>query len=118
MGILSEIKTLLNGLSIPCETGRMSSPAPDEYCVLVPLGEESLWGDDTIDTDVEECIISVFTKGNYINLKKMIIRALLSNVFAVTGRGYIGYEDDTGYFHYEITVEHPYPYNEENESKE
>ena len=118
MGILSEIKKVLDTLHIPCETGRMSSPVPDGYCVLVPLGEDSLWGDDTIDTDVEECIVSVFTKGNYIKMKNTLIRALLLNGFTVTGRAYIGYEEDTGYFHYEITAAHEYPFSEEIESEE
>ncbi len=118
MGILNELTSIFSSLSIPCETGRMSSPAPDTFCVLIPVGESSLWGDDGIDVNVEECVISLFTKENYIALKNRIISALLACGFTVNDRRYIEYEEDTGYFHYEITVESPYPFTANYESEE
>ena len=118
MCILNELKEILDGLGIPNETGRMSSAAPDTYCVLVPESEDSLWADDVIDTDVEECMISLFAKGNYVNVKNRIIQKLVADGYTVTDRRYIEYEDDTGYFHYCITVEHPYPYILSEEKRE
>ncbi len=118
MGILSDVKTILDALNIPCETGTMSDLAEDTYCVLVPIAESSLWGDDTIDTNVEECMISLYTKGNYITVKTNIIKALLEGGYTITDRRYIEYESTTHYYHYEIFVEHPYAFAEEEQNNE
>lgn len=118
MGILSDLTSIFTALKIPCETGKMSSVAADTYVVLVPIAEESLWGDDTIDINVEECMISLYTKFNYKTIKKTIIDTLLSGGYTITDRRYVEYEEDTMYYHYEIYVEHPYPYEPPEEEDE
>jgi hypothetical protein len=58
--------------------------------------------------DVSEVRISLFSKGNYLQRKRQITQALLNAGFTVTGRTYVGHEDDTGYHHYAIDIAQSY----------
>ena len=54
MNVLSETKTLLEGLSIPVETGVFEGTAPEMYVVIVPLTDSivrSLLASDFTITD-------------------------------------------------------------------
>jgi ribose 5-phosphate isomerase RpiB len=53
---------------------------------------------------VSEVRISLFSKGNYIQRKNQIVKALLAGDLTITDRRYIGHEDDTSYHHYAIDV--------------
>ena len=78
MNILSEVKSIIETLNIPVETGTFSDKAPDEYIVLVPLADSfPLNADDEPQTDKQELRISIFTKGNYIRLKNRIVFFIL-----------------------------------------
>lgn len=115
MNILSELKTLLESLHIPIETGVFSGEAPDEYIVLVPLADSyPLNADDEPQADKQEVRIAIFTKNNYLRLKNQICGRLLSNFFYITDRRYNGYETDTGYHHYTIDVAKTYDIEEDN----
>ena len=114
MSILSELNTVLSGLSIPVETGVFSGIAPDEYCVLTPLADSfDLFGDDKPQIEVCEVRISLFRKENYLKRARQIVIALLVDDFTITSRRYIGYEDDTGYHLYSIDVAREYFVGEE-----
>ena len=39
MNALSEIGEILTAMKIPWQTGAYTEPAPDQYVVLVPLGD-------------------------------------------------------------------------------
>ncbi len=54
----------------------------------------------------------VNTKGSYTTLKKAIVRALLQADINITARQYIGYETDTGYFHYNVDAARVYEMEE------
>lgn len=115
MNILSEVKTLLETLNIPIETGVFTGEALNEYIVLVPLADSfPLNADDEPQTDKQELRISIFTKGNYIKLKNSITGRLITHFFYITDRRYNGYETDTGYHQYTIDVAKTYDIEEDN----
>ena len=108
MSVLQELNTLLAPI-LPIETGVFSGVPPDEYLVLTPLADSfALFGDNAPLIDVSEVRISLFSKGNYLKRKNQIVKSLLSSEFTITGRRYIGHEDDTGYHHYAIDVAKEY----------
>ena len=108
MSVLSELNTILTPI-LPVETGVFSGVPPDEYLVLTPLTDDfALFGDNAPLMDVSEVRISLFSKGNYLQRKRQITGALLRAGFVITGRTYVGHEDDTGYHHYAIDVAQSY----------
>ena len=105
MSILTELNTLLTGLSLSVETGVFSGKAPDEYIVITPMSDVfELHADNCPQYETQEARLSLFSKGNYRKRKNQIVKALLNADITVTGRRYIGYEADTGYHHYGIDV--------------
>lgn len=114
--ILRELNTLFDNLSIPVETGIFSDTPPKEYVVLTPVTDVfQVFADNVPLFEVREVRISVYCKGNYLNLKKRIVAALLHEDFTITEKKFIEREDDTGYYHYSIDVEKHYKFEmEEN----
>lgn len=109
MSLLSDLKTIINTLNIPVETGVFSGEAPSEYIVLVPIYDNfELYADDFPEQDVQSVRISLFTKNNYSRSKKALLKAILAAGVSVTSRQYIGFETDTKYHHYNIDVENLY----------
>lgn len=105
MNVLSETKALLEGLSIPVETGVFEGTAPEMYVVIVPLTDTfDLHADNAPSCDIQEARLSLFSKGNYTKTKNSIVRSLLASDFTITDRRYIERENDTGYHHYAIDV--------------
>lgn len=105
MNILEEIKTILAPLGVPLETGIFTNPAPETYLTVTPLIDSyALHADNKPQIDVQEARISIYSKSNYQQLKKQIIVAFLNADYTITLRQYIGYETDTGYYHYNIDV--------------
>ena len=105
MNILEELTALFGGLGVSVETGVFSDVAPDEYVVITPLADNfELYGDNRPDYETQEARLSLFSKGNYLELKNNTLGVLLSNDFTISTRRYIGHEDDTGYHHFAIDV--------------
>lgn len=105
MNLLSEIKAVVTDCGLPVETGVFSDELPDEYVVATPLADAyELHADDTPGYETQEARLSLFSKGNYMQRKKHLSNALLAADFVITGRRYIGHEDDTGFHHYAIDV--------------
>jgi hypothetical protein len=103
MNILQELTALLTGLGISVETGVFSDTAPDEYVVITPLTDSfNLFGDNRPEFETQEARLSLYSKGNYLELKNKIVNALLNADFTITERQYIEHEDDTGYHHYAV----------------
>ena len=110
MNILEESNAIITGLGVPVETGIFSDVAPDEYVVITPMTDTfELFADNLPKYETQEAWLSIYSKGNYLELKSRIIGVLLSAEFTITGRLYIGHEDDTGYHHYGIDVSKIYP---------
>jgi hypothetical protein len=113
MNILEELTALLTGLGVRVETGVFSDIAPDEYVVITPLADTfQLHAADRPGFDQQEARLSLYSKGNYLELKSSITAALLEAEFTITARQYIEHEDDTGYHHYAIDVAKIYPIEE------
>lgn len=113
MSVLSDINATLEPLGIPLETGVFKDEAPDKYIVVVPMADSfELHADNTPEYDVQEARISMYAKGSYTKDKNAIVRALLGMDFTITDRRYIGYETETGYFHYNVDVAKHYEMEE------
>jgi len=105
MSILTELNNLLNGLSVPVETGVFSGKAPEEYVVITPMADTyPVYADNRPQAEIQEARLSLFSKSNYLNRKRQITKALLDADFTVTSRLFVGREDDTGYYAYAIDV--------------
>ena len=105
MSLISEIRTVVLGCGLPMETGVFSDEPPDEYVVVTPLADTyGLHADDAPGYETQEARLSLFSKGNYLQRKKQLSKALLAADFVITDRRYIGHEDDTGFHHYAIDV--------------
>jgi hypothetical protein len=109
MSILTELISFFNSILIPVETGVFSNTAPDVYVVITPIADTfGYHADNRPEFDVQEARISLFSKGNYQQIKTQIVGDLIQLDFTVTDRRYLGYENDTGYHHMAIDVEKYY----------
>ncbi|HAM1339060.1 TPA: hypothetical protein H9349_002916, partial [Listeria monocytogenes] len=63
-----------------------------------------VYGDNLPTVDICEVRISLFVRGNYLEMKKQIIQALLGADFTITDRLFVGFEKDTKYYHVAIDV--------------
>lgn len=109
MSILEDLTSLFNELEIGTETSVFKEKAPDTYIVLTPLSDVlTLHSDNKPEREIEEVRISLFTKGNYLSLKKRITNKLIESDFTIIERRYNGYEADTGYHHYTIDAAKDY----------
>ena len=105
MSVLSDINTALEPLGIPLETGVFKDDAPEKYIVIVPMADSfALHSDNAPGCDIQEARISLYAKGSYTKEKNEIVRTLLGADFTITDRRYIGYETETGSFHYNVDV--------------
>ena len=105
MSLLLELKTVIEAVGLPVETGVFSDEPPDEYVVVTPLEDTyELHADNLPEYETQEARLSLFSRGNYLKRKKQLSKALLAADFTITDRRYIGHEDDTGYHHYAIDV--------------
>ena len=107
--ILNDIKTVLNQIGIPIETGIFSKQAPEEYLVITPMNDLfELYADNLPLLEIQEARISLFTKHNYMARKNEMVSLLLVADFTITDRRYIGLERDTGFHHFAIDVAKDY----------
>ena len=105
MSILEDLQLALATLNIPIETGVFSDVAPYQYIVVIPMSDTfDLHSDNLPRIDVQEARISLYTTGSYTALKNQVVQLLLDSSFTITARSYIGFEDDTGYYHYNVDV--------------
>lgn len=113
MNLLNELKTMLDTLQLPLETGVFSDIAPDRYVVLIPLVDTfELQADDQPCYETQEVRISLFTKGNYLQPKRRIEAALLLGGITISERRYVGFEAETGYHHYAMDVAKHYAWED------
>lgn len=113
MSILQDIVAALQPVGVPIETGAFTGTAPDEYVVIVPMTDSfEVFADDAPLFETQEARLSIYTKGNYQQLKNRIVLALISADFTITGRQYIEFEGETGFYHYSIDVEKHYKFKE------
>ena len=110
MSILSELTALFNDLGVSVETGVFSDVAPDEYVVVTPLADSfPLFANNRPEYEAQEVRLSLYSKGNYLELKNNTVSVLLDADFTISSQQFIGHEDDTGYHHYAIDAMKLYP---------
>ena len=114
MKLLEKLTSLFFELDVPVETGIFSGQAPDQYIVLIPvISTYELYADNLPEQDIEEVRISIYSKPNYLNLKRSLEKLLLKNGLTITERRYNGYEKETKYHHFTIDVADHYKIEEE-----
>ncbi len=112
--ILGELNDLFSELDIPVESGVFSEIAPTQYCVLTSLTDNfDIFANNQPMIDIQEVRISFFSKGNYLKMKKQIIRALLKSEFTITNRLFLGFDEETDYYHVAIDVAKYYEMEEQ-----
>ena len=105
MNILFELGALFTEMELPFETGVFGEKAPEEYAVIIPVADQfDLFADNIPQTEVQEARVSLYSKGNFLQLRNRLGRRLLESDFTITDRRYVGYENDTQYHHYAIEV--------------
>lgn len=115
MTFLEELKSVIEYLGIPVETGVFSETPPDGYVVITPISDVfGVFADNLPRYEIQEARLSLFKKGNYITLKNQLTAALLIADFTITDRTYVGHEDDTGFHHYAVDVLKVYSVGEIN----
>ena len=78
MSILSDVNTIITGLSIPVETGIFTDKALESYAVVLPLSDVfDLHCDNRPEVDVQEARISLYSQGSYTGMKNSVIHALI-----------------------------------------
>ena len=113
MSMLEELNTIVASAGLPVETGVFSKAAPDAYVVITPISEHfELFADNAPGMNIEEARLSLFSKGNYVVKKNLLVRMFLSAGYLVTERRYIGYEEETGYHHVIVDLAHEYEQEE------
>ena len=114
MNLLNELTTLINQLGVPVETGVFSDEAPEKYIVLIPVTSNfELYADNLPLIDIEEVRISIYSKSNYLSLKRKIEILIISNELTITDRRYNGFEKESKYHHYTIDVAKDYNFKED-----
>lgn len=109
MSLLSELTLLSKKLGIPSGTIKFTKEAPDTYLVFTPLFDElTLFADNKPQAELVEVRLSLFTKKNYQSLKNQITDTLLEKDITITERRFIGFEEDTGFYHYSLDVAKEY----------
>ena len=113
MTFLEELINIITGLGLPVETGVFSGQAPPEYVVITPLADTfALHADNRPQHETQEARLSLFAQGNYLRRKNELVKALLSAVFTITDRKFVGYEPDTLLYHYSIDCAKPFELGE------
>jgi len=113
MSLLADIQTVVAPLGIPIETGVFKDEAPGKYIVVTPISDNfDLHADNAPGVDVQEVRLSLYCQGNYTKDKNALVKRLLAADFTITDRRFIGYETETGYYHYAVDVAHYYEMEE------
>ena len=113
MSILAELTALLDALGIPTETGTFKAVAPDTYVVITPLSDTfDTYADNRPLREIQEARISLFSKQNYRACVNRIVTALLDTDITITDRRFLGYEEESQYFHYSVDAAKHYELEE------
>ncbi|WP_099333239.1 hypothetical protein [Actinomyces minihominis] len=107
--LLETLTRICGHLGLPVSVGNHAgTPAPDTYVVLVPLAETfEVFADELPGAELIEVRASLFTKAHYQHVAQALTRELLAEGVTITGRRYVGYEDDTKYHHWAVDAAIP-----------
>ncbi|MEW6864511.1 hypothetical protein [Trueperella pyogenes] len=104
--LLEVVTGVCEALAIPVRVSLFTpTPLPDTFAVTTPLGDDlGLWADGAPGVEIEQARLSLYTTGNYLPLRDQVTAAFLAAGVTITGRTYVGFEDETGYHHYAIDL--------------
>ena len=105
--ITKELKDILDELKIPNEVGLYTpQPAPDLFCVVVPVSDTFSYTEDGPEAMISEATVELYSKTNYLSTAHDIMKAIAeSDDLTLAGGEFIEKESDTGYYHYAISVQ-------------
>ena len=73
MSLLSELKTVIEAVGLPVETGVFSDEPPEEYVVVTPLADTyELHADNLPEYETQEARRCLCSRGNYLKRKKQL----------------------------------------------
>lgn len=109
--LLETLTRICGSLSLPVSVGNhAATPAPDAFVVLTPLAETfELFAGDVPGAEVIEVRANIFTKTDYQPVAQALTTELLEAGVTITGRCYIGFEEDTKYHHWAVDAAMPQP---------
>ena len=71
MSLLSELKTVIEAVGLPVETGVFSDEPPDGYVVVTPLADTyELHADNLPEYEIQEARLSLFSRGQLSEAEK------------------------------------------------
>lgn len=81
------------------------SGAIDRFIVIIPIDDNlTLYADNTPQLQTETAELGLYCKGNYLDFRNDVTKALISVGITITNRRYLEYEENTNYHHYIIDV--------------
>jgi len=103
--ILIELETLLSPI-LPTATAFYKMSQPNTFAVFTSLSDmPGVYADNEPQDLVQEVRIGIYDKSEYYITAQKIRQALRNANFTITQSGYIAYESDTKYHHYNIDVQ-------------
>ena len=109
--LLETLTRICVDLGLPVSVGNhAASPAPETYVVLTPLAETfEVFADELPGAEVIQVRASLFTKTDHQHVSRALTNELLAEGVTITGRRYVGFEDDTKYHHGAVDAAVPQP---------
>ena len=104
MMLLEKLISLFSELDVPIETGIFSEQALTIHRLIPVASTYELYADNLPKQDIEEVRISIYSKSNYLSIKRNLEKLLLVNGLTITERRYNGYEKESKYHHFTIDV--------------
>jgi len=105
VSIYELIINTLKPLNIQVTINKNANKSVVKYVTLIPLYEGfDVYADNKPEIEITEVELAVYSKGNYLELVKNIVRLLTDAGFTITNRKYIEYEEDTKLHHYVIDL--------------
>lgn len=110
MSLLSEIKSAVAAAGFTVEAGRFSASPPSLYAVLIPLPTRTtLSCDDAPTREQENARIAIYTRDDQITAHaSSVVAALRAAGINITDRSYVGVDDDTGMYQYDVDAAKEY----------
>ena len=106
MTLLEKLIAIFNSLNMPASVAvDEGANRADKYAVLTPTDDSYCAYADDLPT--HECIsvrISVYSKNDYTGIVKALSEMIINADIIIADKGFIEYECDTGYYHYNIDV--------------
>jgi len=107
--LLEDIRAVAQSVGATCTTAYIAGKAPATYWLLTPVIDEySAGGDNAPLDEVQTVRVTLCTKGNYYQLKRVMEEMFLSAGMTITERRFLEHDESTGYYTYAIELAKSY----------